>query len=83
MCNLELKTNEKTFLITMSGLITEAESLDYIVELEKNIKNINPDQYNIIVDSRKLNTAQYLFDMVAIIMEMITSTPFKHIKVLC
>jgi hypothetical protein len=81
--NLEIKQTEKIFLATMSGVITEKESLEYIEEFEKKIKSINPFNYNIVVDSRELKTSQHSFGIVGKMMELITSTPFKHITVLC
>lgn len=83
MCNLEIKQTEKIFLVTMSGSMTGKESLEYIEELEKKIKSINPVKYNIVVDSRKLKTSQHSFGIVGKVMELISSTPFNHITVLC
>ena len=44
VCRLEIKHTEKVFLSTINELMTEKEGLDYIVELERNIKNINPEK---------------------------------------
>ena len=77
MCKVELKKDERVFLITMSGSITEK----YIGEVKENIKEINPIQYNIVVDSRSLNINEYY--IVGKMMEMINEIPFKHVKILC
>lgn len=78
MYKMEIKTNEKVFLITMSGLMTEKESVSYIEELEKNIKAINPTQYSIVVDTRELKTtSQQLIGLMEQAMELITNTIFK------
>ena len=52
MYTMELKTN--LLIITMSGVMTKEEGISYIEELKKNIKDISPIDYNIVVDSRKL-----------------------------
>ena len=59
MYTMELKTN--LLLVTMSGFMTQEESISYVEELKKNIKNISPIEYNIVVDLRKLkNPSQEL-----------------------
>jgi len=76
MYTMELKTN--LFLITMSGFMTQEESILYIEELNKNIKNISPIEYNIVVDLRKLkNSSQELVWGREQSILLINSTPFK------
>lgn len=79
MYKMEVKTNERILLITMSGLMTEKESLAYIEELNKNIKRINPTQYSMVVDTRELKASpQNLINLMEQAMELITTTPFKR-----
>lgn len=76
MYTMEFKTN--LLLVTMSGFMTQEESRLYIEELKKNIKNINPIEYNIVVDLRKLkNPSQELVLGSEQCMLLINSTPFK------
>lgn len=78
MYKMELKNNEKVFLITMGGFMTEKESIDYIEELGKVIKTIDPAKYSIVIDSRELKTSsQQLIGYIEQAMELITNTPFK------
>ena len=78
MYKMELKTNEKIFLITIGGFMTEEESISFIAEMKKNIKNINPTQYNIVVDSRELKTSSpQLVGLMEEAMTLLTTTPFK------
>lgn len=76
MYTIELKTN--LLLITMSGVMTQEESISYIEELKKNIKEISPIDYNIVVDSRKLKKiSQELSESWEQTISLINSTPFK------
>ena len=78
MYKIELKTNGKILLINMSGFMTQEESISYIKELKKNIKDISPTQYSIVVDSRELKTfSQQLLGSIEESMSLITNTPFK------
>lgn len=75
---MELKKNEKIFLITISGLMTEKDSVSYIEELEKNISYIDPRQYSIIVDTRELIFFPKQFiELREQAKTLITTTPFK------
>ena len=76
MYTMELKTN--LLLVTMSGFMTQEESISYVEELKKNIKNISPIEYNIVVDLRKLkNPSQELVLGTEQSILLINSTPFK------
>lgn len=76
MYTMELKTN--LLLITMSGFITQEEGISYIDELKKNIKNICPTEYNIVIDSRKLkNSTEESRASREQVMSIINITPFK------
>lgn len=78
MYKMELKTNDKIFLITISGMMTEKESISYIEELKKNIRSINPVQYSIVIDSQELKTSpQGLIGLIEEAMSLIVNTPFK------
>lgn len=78
MYTMELKENEKVFLITMSGLMTEEESRSYIDEFKKKIKTMNTHKYNIVVDAKELKTSpQELTGLMEQAMDLITNTPFK------
>lgn len=76
MYTMELKTN--LLIITMSGVMTKEEGISYIEELKKNIKDISPIDYNIVVDSRKLKKiSEELRESRKQAISLIASTPFK------
>lgn len=78
MYRMELRANEKVLLITMRGLMTKVESLEYLEELKTYIRCINPKQYNVVIDTSELKTTpQNLIDLMEKAMEIITNTPFK------
>jgi len=78
MYKMELKTNGKILLINRSGFMTQEESISYLEELKKNIKNICPTEYSIVVDSRELKaSSQQLLVSIEEAMSLIAVTPFK------
>jgi hypothetical protein len=82
MYKMEFIHSEKIFLITMNEVTSDKERLtsDCFIDIKKQIKKINPINYHIIVDSRKLNFSQY--HMVGSLMELIHEVSFKHIKLI-
>ena len=78
MYKMELKTSEKVLLINMSGFMTRTESLGCVKELENKIKEVNPTQYNIVVDADGLKTSSpELVGHMEKALDMISNTPFK------
>lgn len=79
MYTMEIKSKERIFLITMSGFMTEEESLAYIKEYKEKIKSINSSEYNIVVDGKELKTtSQKLIGLIQEAQNLIANTPFKQ-----
>lgn len=77
MYKMERNADENTLIITMSGFMTEEESISYKEELRKNIKDINFIQYNIAVSSRQLEASSpHLVGIREQAMALITNIPF-------
>jgi hypothetical protein len=76
---MELKTDEKIFLITMEGFLTLNESISYIGELRKNIRKFNPSKYSLVIDAKELKASpQRSIGMMEEAMKIITTIPFKN-----
>ena len=57
MYKMELKTNEKIFLITTSGFISQDEGNNYLVDLVAKVKTFNNSEYHIIIDTQELKAS--------------------------
>lgn len=77
MYKIELKTKEKIFLIAIEGQAAEKEIISYVNDLKTKIMKINPTDYYVVTDLRKLVTSPQNFTM---LMEqsikLIADTPF-------
>ncbi|KLU65263.1 hypothetical protein DEAC_c28150 [Desulfosporosinus acididurans] len=78
MYNLQLKPNEKVFLITMGGLIKQQESHNYMEELLKKLKTFNTSEYYLVLDTQELQASpQDMLDEEKKGIELLVKTPFK------
>jgi hypothetical protein len=78
MYKMELKTNEKVFLITMSGFFSKEESNKYLIDLSNKLKTFNKSEYHVVIDTQELKaSAQDCLDQIKRGIEIITATPFK------
>lgn len=79
MYKLEIKSNEKVFLITMGGLISKQEGKQYLVELIEKLKTFNTSQYYLVVDTQELKAStQDSVDNIKNYIELLITTPFKE-----
>lgn len=78
MYKLELKANERILLITIKGLLTESESIEYIKELKKNTRSIDPVEYCLVANLRELKASpQKLRSFMEEAIAYIAATKFK------
>lgn len=80
MYKIELKENEKVFLVTMSGLMKKTEIMAYINEFKKRIKSFDLDQYNIVLNIKELEAFSQDFDLIDLMEQavmLIIKAPFK------
>jgi predicted transcriptional regulator len=78
MYNFQLVPNERVFLITMGGLISDQESHKYMEDLLRKLKTFNTSEYYLVIDTQELKTSkQDMLDQVKEGIELLVSTPFK------
>jgi hypothetical protein len=78
MYKIELKTNEKVLLITMSGLISKVEGETCFFDLKKRLRTFNTSEYCLIIDTQELKASkQDSVDNIKNIVELFVWKPFK------
>ncbi|MDQ7095115.1 hypothetical protein REC12_16075 [Desulfosporosinus sp. PR] len=78
MYNFQLIPNEKVFLITMGGLITDQESHKYLEDLLRKLKAFNTAEYYLVIDTQELKASQQeMLGQVKKGIELLVATPFK------
>lgn len=79
MYKLEVRSNEKVFLITMSGCVLKDEGQQYLIELSKRLRVFNTSEYCLVIDIQELKaTTQDSVDKVKNCIELLITTPFKE-----
>jgi hypothetical protein len=79
MYKFELKTNEKVFLITMSGLVSKEDGEKCLTDLQRKLKTFNTSEYYLVVDTQELKAStQDSGDNIKNTIELFVKTPFKE-----
>jgi len=57
MYKIELKINEKIFLINMSGFFSKEEGEKYLIDLSNKLKTFNSSEYYAVIDTQDLKAS--------------------------
>lgn len=78
MYKIELKRNEKIFMVTMSGFVSKDEGNNFISELSNQLTKFNNSEYIIVIDTQNLNaSAQECVNQIKEGIDIIVKAPFK------
>ncbi len=56
MYTIRVNTYAKIFSVVMKGTLTEAEGRSLAAEFRNEVKNIEPSDYALLIDTKELNT---------------------------
>lgn len=78
MFRMEINEEDKIFFIYAEGFFSVSEGESYIKHFLRKIKEINPNDYNFILDGRycKISTPE-VCERLKIMMHIFVDTPFK------
>lgn len=75
---IDINSENKIFLITLSGLLSNEEGKDFLTSLLNRLKTFNVDNYYVIVDIRRLiSSPQNTLNHITKAIELLVTAPFK------
>jgi len=78
MFKIQIDSSKKVFKVEASGFLTKDDLVSYIDDFKKNLKNINPSQFALVVDAREQKAlAPDAAGLIGDVLKMYSETPFK------